>query len=360
MSDLNTRRESRSNRAKFRRRRLFFVITVVLLVVALTGLLNRAAIRNFIEESTGNDYAGPGHGSVSLVVAVGDSGSAVATEMAKLDIVKDYSKTFRLIVEREQVFYPGTYRLRLQMSSVAALELIADPASLMVNKVTVKEGLRIDQVFNELSKSTGISIAEFEKHKNRPGDFGLASSEVSLEGWLFPATYSFAPEVNASEIIAQMVDRMIQELDSFKVAPENRHNVLTLASIVQKEARQSADFYKASRTFQNRLDIGMPLQSDATVSYGSGGTTVTTTDAERSDSNGYNTYVHLGLPIGPISAPGARAIDAALRPVEGKWLFFCTVNLKTGETVFSNTVAEHEVAVAQFRAWMAENPGWNG
>jgi UPF0755 protein len=133
-----------------------------------------------------------------------------------------------------------------------------------------------------------------------------------------------------------------------------------MASIIEKEARLKDDFYRVSRVFSNRIKVGMHLQSDATVSYGSGGTTVTTTDAERADPNGYNTYVHAGLPVGPISAPGATAIDAALNPTKGDWLFFCTVNLKTGETVFSETMAQHEVAVAQWQRWMRENPGWNG
>jgi UPF0755 protein len=104
----------------------------------------------------------------------------------------------------------------------------------------------------------------------------------------------------------------------------------------------------------------MHLQSDATVSYGSGGTTVTTTDAERADGNLYNTYVHAGLPVGPIGAPGETAIDAALHPADGTWLYFCAINLKTGETVFSTTLAEHGRAVKKWQQWMRENPGWNG
>jgi UPF0755 protein len=102
----------------------------------------------------------------------------------------------------------------------------------------------------------------------------------------------------------------------------------------------------------------MLLQSDATVSYGVSGSTVSTTAAERANDNPYNTYRYEGLPAGPISAPGSLAIDAALNPAKGDWLYFCTVNLATGETVFSNTFAEHEVAVRQWQAWMRENPSY--
>jgi UPF0755 protein len=100
----------------------------------------------------------------------------------------------------------------------------------------------------------------------------------------------------------------------------------------------------------------MHLQSDATVSYGVNGTTVSTTDAERANDNPYNTYLYPGLPVGPISAPGSVAIDAALHPVSGKWLYFCTINLETGETVFSDTWSQHERAVAQWQAWMKDHP----
>jgi UPF0755 protein len=117
-----------------------------------------------------------------------------------------------------------------------------------------------------------------------------------------------------------------------------------------------------SRVFLNRLAIGMLLQSDATVAYGTGHTnTVTTTNAERADaSNPYNTYVHPGLPPGPISNPGDLAINAALHPADGPWLYFVTWNLKTGETIFSTTIAEHNAAVAKWQQWMKDNPGYGG
>jgi UPF0755 protein len=246
------------------------------------------------------------------------------------------------------------------MSSPAALDLLADPKSRVIDRVTIKEGLRIGNVLKQLSEATGKPLSDFEAAASNLSALGIPQSAPNADGYLFPATYDFNPSDSASDILKQMVDRAYQELDRFGVAVADRHRVLTMASIIQKEARQTNDFYKVSRVFANRLKIGMKLQSDATVSYGSGGTTVSTTNAERANPNGYNTYVHAGLPIGPIGGPGAVAIDAALHPINGSWLYFCAVNLKTGETVFSTTAAEHSAAVAKWRAWMAANPGWNG
>lgn len=345
---------------KYLRRRLGVVALLVIVALALVAFSNRAQLRTVYDQILGRDFAGPGSGSVTLVIDAGESGVSVASDLEKLGVVKNSDIVYRLIIAENTVFYPGSYRLKLGMSSQQALDAIKDPASLQVNRVTIKEGLRLGDTLRQLAAATGKSVSDFEAAAKDLSALGVPSSAPNADGYLFPATYAFDPGLSAQQILKQMVDRAYQELDHFGVAVADRHRVLTLASIIQKEARQSQDFYKVSRVFTNRLKIGMLLQSDATVSYGSGGTTVTTTAAERASQNGYNTYVHSGLPIGPIGGPGSMAIDAALHPVAGSWIYFCAVNLKTGETVFSTTAAEHSAAVAKWRAWMAANPGWNG
>ena len=333
-------------------------IAAVAIVLGLLAFVFRADIKSGVEGLLGNDYPGPGSVEVSLVISSGDDGAAIAKDMVAIGIVKDFNFTYKAMIARNQTFLPGTFRMLKEMKTSDALDRLEDTNFLSIDRVTIREGLRISQVFQALSETTGLSVSDFESVTLK--ELGLPSSLPSLEGYLFPATYDFAPGVTAKQVLQIMVDRMSEELAYYEVKPERRHEVLTLASIIQKEAAIAEDFYKVSRVFTNRIAIGMHLQSDATVSYGSGGTTVTTTDAERADPNGYNTYRYPGLPIGPISAPGSRAIDAALNPAVGSWLYFCAVNLKTGETVFSTTFAQHEVAVAQWQAWMRENPGWNG
>ena len=345
-------------KSKYARRRLIAVLAILALVAAFLLYSNRAAIRNAFDAFSGADYAGNGTGSVVLEIEAGDDGAIVAQELVDLDVVKSYRVVYQLIVARNFVFYPGSYTLKLRMSSPAALDALANPENRISNKVTIREGLRINQVLSALAKATSIPLAELTTASKDLKNIGVPTEEISAEGWLFPATYDFDPSLNAAEILRLMVDRTKQELNKFSVAPEDWHKVLTMAALVQKEARMEADFYKAARVFQNRIDKGMLLQSDATVSYGVGGSTVSTSAAERADANRYNTYKYLGLPIGPIGAPGSIAIDAALNPAKGDWLFFCTVNLKTGETVFSETYAQHQKAVRQWLAWMRENPGY--
>ena len=344
-----------------RKNRIIAILVIALLVVGGgTAYVLRGQIRAMIDTISGVDYQGSGSGAAVLVIESGDTGEKVASKLVKLGVTKDFSYTYKRIIARNPNFVPGTFNLHRQMSADSALDLILDPSSKVVTRVTVKEGLRIGNVLKVLSSGTGIPLADLQEATKDPTVYGLPSNLPNLDGYLFPATYEIEPGAKARDVIQMMVSRMKVELKKFGVSDAKRHEVLTMASIVQKEARQTPDFYKVARVFYNRIAIGMHLQSDATVSYGSGGTTVTTTDAERADSNGYNTYVHSGLPIGPIGAPGETAIDAALHPADGSWLYFCAINLKTGETVFSNTLAEHGRAVKKWQQWMRENPGWNG
>lgn len=343
---------------KFFRRRLLAVGLVVALLLGVVAFANRSTIRSFVDSISGADYSGSGHGSVVLQISPGEDGATVSEELVDLGVVKTYRTIYKLVIARDFVFYPGSYQLRLQMSSSSALDALANPANRISNKVTIKEGLRIGQVFDALSKATNIARNDFEAASENFTSIGIEASEVSAEGWLFPATYDFDPGLTAKQVLSQMVERTKSELREFGVAAKDWHRVLTLAALIQKEARQEADFYKVSRVFLNRLDQGMHLQSDATVSYGVNGSTVSTSAADRAAANGYNTYRYPGLPIGPISAPGSVAIDAALHPATGDWLYFCAINLETGETAFSNTYAEHQSAVRLWQAWMRENPGY--
>jgi UPF0755 protein len=165
-------------------------------------------------------------------------------------------------------------------------------------------------------------------------------------------------------VIQTLVNRTVKSLDTAQVPQEDREKILTIASIIQREARFEDDFYKVSRVIQNRLDpdnqetFGL-LQMDSTAQYGYGENhdgTVSTSAAALADDNPWNTYVHAGLPIGPISNPGDTAIDAAMHPANGDWLYFVTVNLDTGETVFTNNLTDHNRAVAQWQSWCADHP----
>jgi UPF0755 protein len=164
------------------------------------------------------------------------------------------------------------------------------------------------------------------------------------EGFLFPDTYYFMPNVREADIVTVMSDNFTQKvaplLPEIEASGSTLEQIVTMASIIEKEASRDADRRKISGVLWHRLDIGMPLQVDATFVYthnkGSYGITL----AELQDeTNPYNTYVHKGLPPGPIASPGFASIVAALEPVETKALFYLAD--RKGNTYFSETYAEH-------------------
>lgn len=343
----------------FRRRRLVAIaIVAALIAIGSIAIANRTQIRDGFEQLIGNDFSGNGHGSVQVVIAAGDTGEIVALKLEEAGVVKSFRTTYKMILSQNPIFHPGTYRLALEQSSASAIAALTSGSASIIEKVVVKEGMRLNAIIKLISDKTGLDKSELTELANDLSLWGLPAEAPSLEGYLFPATYTFSPDVTAKQALMSMRSRMNEEIEKFQIPASKVHKVLTMAGLIQKEARLEADFYKVSRVFSNRLAKGMKLQSDATVSYGTNGTTVSTSAAQRADDNPYNTYLHAGLPAGPISSPGSVAIDAALNPVAGDWIYFCAVNLATGETVFSSTYAQHEIAVAQWRAWMKENPGY--
>lgn len=304
-----------------------------------------------------DDYQGTGTGTVEVVIKRGDLGSDIATTLTKAGVTKTHEAFYNLLLKTkpEPTLQPGTYRLAHHMSAAAALAALQNPANRVVAAVSIPEGSTVAQILKLTSDVTGVPLPELQAVAKDYRSLGVPASAPSLEGYLFPATYQFQPGTPPKTMLRTMVRRMFQALDSAGVAPGDRERVLTLAGLVQKEGNGKDDA-KVARVFLNRIAKHMPLQSDATVSYGAGGTTVVPTTKQYADKNRYNTYLHKGLPAGPISNPGDVAIQAAVHPASGPWLFFVTVNLQTGETVFSTTVKEHDKAAARFDAWLRQHP----
>ncbi len=356
-----TRRKGRGRRA------LIVLLVIVLLLGGLTavGVMFWNQFGDRVSEALGwttNDYEGEGHGETIVTITAGEIGEDVAVSLAEAGVVKTSQAFYELLLaQNPQVdFQPGTYRLRLEMSSQAALDALRDPASRMQLSAMIPEGKTVGQTLEIVSAGADIPLEELQAAAANPGSFGLPEGVTSLEGWLYPATYEFEPGTTAEAAIAKMVGYQIALLDELGVPVEDRERVLTIASIVEREAGRAEDFGKVSRVIVNRLDSGMRLQMDSTAQYGfqqHDDGSVWSTDAALADDNPWNTYVHEGLPIGPIANPGRAAVEAALNPEPGDWLFFVAVNLDTGESVFTTNGADHDAAVQQLNEWCVANPG---
>jgi UPF0755 protein len=339
---------------------IFATVAIAVLVLSGTGvwlLWNEYGTRivDYFAEPEIADFEGGGaEPTIEIVIQPGDIGETVARKLAEAGVTASFEAVYSVLLsDATIIFQPGTYALLTGMSGESAIQALRDPQNRVQVRFTIPEGKTLDQALEIISERASLPLEELRQAAEDPGVYGIDSPTGTLEGYLFPATYTFEPGVTASEIVARMTDEMASRLRAKGVAEEDWHRILTMAGLIQREARFAEDFYKVSRVFYNRLDIGMMLQSDATVTYWTGlYQGAGTSDADRADTaNPYNTYVIRGLPPGPISLPGDLAIDAALNPVEGTWLYFVSVDLRTGETVFSNTLAEHNRARDQWLEW---------
>ncbi|WP_336651081.1 MULTISPECIES: endolytic transglycosylase MltG [unclassified Leucobacter] len=306
-----------------------------------------------------NDYDDSDQGEeVTVAIRSGEIGSDIAASLHKAGVVKTSDAFYELLLAQQpQVeFLPGVYTVRERMSAQAALDALQDPANRRQLSATIPEGLTIEGTLERLSQGSGIPYEEFAAAAADPAAYGVPAGVPSLEGWLFPATYEFSPEMTAQDIIALLVSHQVQVLDEFGVPEADRERVLTIASIVQREGRD-ADFAMISQVIHKRLAIDMALGMDSTAQYGSGEHgSFWSSDEALSDDNPWNTYVHKGLPIGPISNPGRAAVDAALHPADTDWLFFVNAPGGNGALTFTSNEAEHEAAVQVYRDWCAATP----
>ena len=345
-----------------RRRRLLTTITVGLVGLGLLAgsivAINYDSIRAQYLRLTSLDFEGPGEGEVVVRVKEGDEGTVITQKLVDAGVVRDYESFYRFLIEQNPTFYPGSFMMKLKMSNQAALEILTNQNNVLTYRVTIPEGFRAIQIFDELATVSGIPAEEFLKAAEDLNYFGIPDVAPTIEGYLFPATYSFDQESGAREILKAMVERMKQELERFGVPESKWHSVLTLASIVQREAKLEKDFFKVSRVFANRLAIDMPLETDPTISYSYSGKDMSEASRQEQLEYGFNTYLVKGLPPGPIASPGSLALEATLNPAPGDWLFFVTIDLRTGETKFSKTLRQHEEYVLLLRQWERDNPNW--
>lgn len=358
-----------------RRRRVGGWIALAIVLVFLGGIAAGGLwvwntyedkIRSFMGWEEPKDYEeGLATGEALVTISEGDTGGTISRTLYDAKVTKTPAAFYDMLVATGQnpTFYPGVYKLQQKMTSDAALKALQDPATKLQNSALVREGLTVDQTLPILAESLGMPLEEFQAAAANPAAFGVPAD--SLEGWLFPAMYTFDPGATPTSVIQTMVDRTVKSLDAAGVPADDRQRVLTIASIIQREARFEDDFYKVSRVIENRLDPSNDqtsgyLQMDSTAQYGYGEMhdgTVSSSQEALDDDNPWNTYRHPGLPKGPIANPGDMAIDAAMHPADGPWLYFVTVNPDSGETVFTTNIQDHEKAVKQWQQWCSDNPG---
>lgn len=314
---------------------------VIVLAIAGSVFLLRGHV------STSPDFASGSPGTEVIVdIPGGATGSDIAKVLFEKGVVKSFGAFFGVAVgdSRSAKIAPGSHRLNQHIPAREALTQLLDSMRI-ANLIRIVEGAWTDEVIAQMVKAgfTKVDLLKAFNLLKRPE--GISGNE----GILFPAQYSFGSGSSALSALQSMVDRFAVEASASGlqagIVGLFPMQLLTIASIVQAEG-DSVDFTKISRVIRNRLKIGMPLQLDTTVHYitRTRGQVFLSTEATHTAS-AYNTYLHYGLPPGPIGNPGRAAMDAALHPSVGNWLFFITV--KPGDTRFTDSNS-------QFLTWKSE------
>ena len=300
--------------------------------------------------SCGAPYGAP----VRVVIPKGASFSEATDSLARVGIVRS-PRLFALYASvggHDRDLKAGTYRLQRGSPWASLIDALTSGRGL-VHTVLIPEGFALSAISPLLARALdlprdSVDVAVRDSALRRQLDVPTPT----LEGYLFPDTYAFNDETSARSAVREMVRRFERawkpswsaRLDTLAMS---RHDVMTLASIVEKEAQRPEERAVIAAVYHNRLRLRMLLQADPTVQYARGAHTTRVLYRDLALESAYNTYKHAGLPPGPIASPGAASIEATLYPASVPYLYF--VAHPDGHHEFRTTYREHLQAVAAMR-----------
>jgi UPF0755 protein len=278
----------------------------------------------------------------------------IADRLADAGVVRSRAAFIALSAARGSVrrLKAGEYEVPRDASTIDVVGLL-ESGRVRQHIVLHPEGATISELARVLEAARLAPADDVIRAAHDPEVLkSLGVDAPSLEGYLYPDTYQFVRGMSVEEMLGRMVQRTRSRLTPERLAKAkalglDAHGLLTLASIIEREAVDPDERRLISAVFWNRLHLDMPLQADPTVQYAVAKERRTLTRADLATDNPYNTYVRRGLPPGPIASPGVPAIDAALDPAPVKYLYF--VARDDRRHTFSTTMGEHNVAVSRYR-----------
>lgn len=347
----------RRNEAKLIRK-IVLIIAIVLLLI-ISGVVGGGYfyIKSALEPANPKSNK-----NVNITIPIGSSVSTIGNILEENGIIKN-ATVFRYYTKfkNESDFMAGDYKLAPSMTMQEIIDNLKT-GKVMKNvavKITIPEGKQLDQIATIIGEKTDHTKEEIltklddkkylQKLMKKYPDIltdDILQKDIKhpLEGYLYPATYSFYkknPELE--DIVEAMLDKtskvLVQYQDLMNKQNFTIHKLLTMASLIEEEATEETDREMIAGIFNNRLDIGMPLQTDPTVLYALGKHKDRVVYKDLEVDSPYNTYNRKGLPPGPIANAGEMSISAALNPAKTDYLYFLAT--PTGEIIYSKTLEEH-------------------
>jgi UPF0755 protein len=304
-------------------------------------------------------FHGDGSGRVAVAIPKGASVSEIGDLLNEKGVI-DNSTFFQVRVRlagKSSDLYSGRYTLASGMSYAAAIDALSTPPVKRTLTVTVPEGYTRSQAA-QLVEEDGVpgsyTKATVKSKYLNPAQYGGKGAK-DLEGFLFPDTFELKPRAPVADLVQLQLEdfkRRIKGVDMRYAKSKNLtvYDVLTIASMVEREAGVPGQRKLVASVIYNRLHEGMPLGIDATIRFATGNYTQPLTESELAIDSPYNSRTNVGLPPGPINSPGLEAIEAAAHPAKTDYLFYVTTPGACGKLTFAKTEAEFEAAVAKYNS----------
>jgi len=300
--------------------------------------------------------------TVEVTIPAGSDTARIAEILAEVGVI-DNGAMFRLRARLDEVdgkLRPGVYQLSTGMPYSLVLERLLAGPPLEYVTITIPEGLTVDQIAERFESQAGIPAAEIVALAYGQAEMFAAEHpyltgvyQESLEGYLFPKTYRVLADATASDVIEMMLDQFDTEMASVDLAYTTArgmslHEVVTLASMIEREARVADERPLVSSVIYNRLDRGMRLEIDATIEYVIRENRPRLLNRDLEIDSPYNTYRNAGLPPGPIASPGLAALQAAAAPAQSNYIYYVLTSTD-GSHTFAETYEEFLVAKEKSR-----------
>ncbi len=333
-------------------RKYIFVLIILLL---LTWLFSVFLLQQIYHPGKGLSPA-----TSAVRVERGMSASQIGDILEKEHLINSsfWFKVYSLLTFSFSRLQAGEYILSSQMTLPEIVAKMSQ-GDVVVRQITVPEGWNIKEIGEYLEKNAMLSSERFFELATSPAFISSLSLEFnfltdrppgeSLEGYLFPDTYHLQYSDREEEVILRMLTNFQKKVsgeitENALMKRKSLFEVMTMASVIEKEVRSREDKEIVSGILWKRIAIGIPLQADATIAYTTGKKTILIADTKIPSL--YNTYLYRGLPKGPISNPGLESIEAALKPRETSYLYY--LSSPDGRTIFSRTLQEHNIAKEQY------------
>ena len=319
-----------------------FLITIIILAIIVLGFMIAGYMSLNTKINSDED--------IVLIIEKNMSINQVLNELNKQQILTPnifYKFVIKVYVKlTDAKLYAGVHKFNHNLSNAQLIVQLLSPDNLQSARVTFPEGITINRFASILQNRMNIDSVEFVNYCNDADvckRFGIEQN--SLEGYLKPVTYSFSLDANVPNIVEILVKEQLKEIKKYendiKKTKYSKHQILTLASIIEAETPVIAERKRVSGVYHNRLDKKMLLQADPTVQYALKERKKRLLYSDLAVDNPYNTYKYLGLPPGPINNPSTSSIEAAVFPEKHNYLYFVAIGDGTNKHNFSTNYAQH-------------------